>query len=148
MGQGRSDGRKRRGSDEAIWAAVEDELARTRKKYRRDMCGVRRGEAVHPVFRDEVVIETRTGTGTSVRVVSRKGAFKGSDGVIRQTSSQCNPAIHRCTDGFYGQIDRDLREWQQEEDAKLRVPYAVRERRRRRAEWKMVKADALARGIA
>lgn len=140
-------GRRRRYSDEKVRAAVEEELARTHKKFRRNMCGVRESEVVHPRFGKTVTVELRTGNGVKVRVIRRSDAFRRHDGVVRQSAGQCNPAVHHCMDGFYGKIDHDIREWQLAQDAKLRVPYAVKEMRRRKREWKAVRKDAINRGI-
>lgn len=79
------------------------------------------------------------------------GGRPATPGVIRQTKSGCNPRILHCMDGFYGRIDRDLREWQFQEDLKLRVPYAVKRWKKQKAYerkyWKLIREDAKRRGL-
>ena len=65
----------------------------------------------------------------------------------RGGAADWKPAIHHCTDRFYGQIDSDLAKWRYEEDLKLKVPYAVKENRRRRLEHARLRKYAIERGL-
>jgi len=105
----------------------------------------------HLVLSSTTTVETRTGSGVTRRTIECTGENPPTPGVIRQSRSGCNPRIMHCTDGFYGRIDRDLREWQFQEDLKLRVPYAVKRWRKQKAYerkyWKLLREDAKRRGL-
>ena len=93
-------------------------------------------------------VEYRTGSGVTVREITNGRGFGATPGVVRQSAGCCNPAIHRCMDGFYGRIDRDLDDWRFREDLKLKVPYAVKLWRHHRRHMAILRRDAKARGIA
>lgn len=134
---------------ERLMAALEKEREKNGRPSRRDTCGFRPGDRRirHPKLTRTVTVEMRTGSGTTSRTVWRSKAFKSVHGVVRQTASRCNPAVHHCTDRFYGQIDHDLAKWRYEEDLKLKVPYAVKENRRRRLEHARLRKYAIERGL-
>ncbi len=134
---------------ERLLAALEKEREMSGRKSGRDTCGFRPDDRRirHPKLGLTVTVEMRTGSGTTSRTILRSKAFKSVHGVVRQTASRCNPAIHHCTDRFYGQIDSDLAKWRYEEDLKLKVPYAVKENRRRRLEHARLRKYAIERGL-
>lgn len=134
---------------ERLMAALDGERRANGRKGRRETCGFRENDPriVHPRLGRTVTVEMRTGSGTVTRTVSRSGAFRSCAGAVRQTSGRCNPAIHHCMDGFYARIDHDLKKWRYEEDLKLRVPYAVKEDRRRRRERARLRKYAIERGL-
>lgn len=111
----------------------------------------RRTQIRHRVLSSTTTVEMRTGSGVTRRIIECTGERPATPGVIRQTKSGCNPRILHCTDGFYGRIDRDLREWQFQEDLKLRVPYAVKRWKKQKAYerkyWKLIREDAKRRGL-
>ena len=150
MGKGESAKPKRKYvTTERLLAALDGERKSKGRGGRRETCGFRADDPriVHPRLGPTVTVEMRTGSGVVTRTVSRSGAFRTSAGVVRQTAGRCNPAIHHCTDGFYARIDYDLKKWQYEQDVKLRVPYAVKESRRRRRERGLLRKYAIERGL-
>lgn len=150
MGKGESAKPKRKYvTTERLLAALDGARAANGRGARRETCGFKENDPriVHPKLGRTVTVEMRTGSGTVTRTVSRSGAFRPSAGVVRQTAGRCNPAIHHCLDGFYARIDYDLKKWQYEQDLKLKVPYAVKENRRRRMERARLRKYAVERGL-
>jgi len=98
-----------------------------------------------------VLVEMRTGSGTTRKTI-RIGSMSDGPLAIRRKVGFCIPSVMRCTDSFYGRIDRDIAEWRFLEDLRLGVPYAVRrwkackeyERMRR----KLVRGVAARKGVA
>lgn len=136
-------------TDRMLVDALEKERELDGHVHRRETCGFKKNDPriEHPRMTRTVTVELRTGSGVEVRTIERSRAFRSAAGAIRQSAAQCNPAIHHCTDAFYARIDYDLRKWQYEEDLKLRVPYAVKENRRRRQERAIVRRHAIERGL-
>ena len=134
---------------ERLLAALDGERTAKRRTARRETCGFRADDPriEHPKLGPTVTVEMRTGSGVMTRTVSRSGAFRPSAGVVRQTAGRCNPAIHHCLDGFYARIDYDLKKLQYEQDVKLKVPYAVKEHRRRRRQLGLLRKYAVERGL-
>lgn len=136
-------------TDEMLADALERERELDGHVTRRETCGFKKYDPriVHPRRTRLVTVEMRTGSGTTQRTIERSMAFRESAGVIRQSAAICNPAVYRCTDAFYARIDHDLAKWRQEEDLKLKVPYAVKDYRRRRIERALVRKHAIERGL-
>ena len=136
-------------TDEMLVDAIERERELDGHVTRRETCGFKTNDPriVHPRRTQFVTVEMRTGSGTTQRTIEHGKAFRSAAGAIRQSAAQCNPAIHHCTDAFYARIDHDLAKWRYEEDLKLKVPYAVKENRRRRQERAIVRKHAIERGL-
>ena len=63
----------------------------------------------------------------------------------------CTPTLAHCLDGFYGEIDRRIREWDYRRDLEIGCAHAEsrhrREMRHDRAMYRLLRADAIRRGI-
>ena len=139
---------KKRIRDEELVEILRLEHARKKPHpIQNEVCGVSERKRKKRRFGEPTKIEYRTGSGTRVREIKPGEGFGETPGVIRQSAGCCNPAIHRCMDGFYGQIDRDLDEWQFREDLKLRVPYAVKAWRHHKRHMSVLRKDAKRRGV-
>ena len=145
---------KKRVSWEMVEEAVRREMAnrpkRRRGKY--DPAPQKENEVVHVMLTDRVTVEVRKGDiPVRVETVARSEAFTHLPGAITQRCVGCSPAFRRKMDSFYDEVDRDLREWEFKRDLALGCPYAVRravkERRHLKAIRRMVKADAIWRGL-
>ena len=112
-----------------------------------EVCGMSERRRKKRRFGEPTKVEYRTGSGTRVREIKPGEGFGETPGVIRQSAGCCNPAIHHCMDRFFGQIDRDLDEWQLREDLKLRVPYAVKAWRHHKRHMSILRKDAKRRGV-
>lgn len=147
---GRPAAKPRRGdvSDEELTELLRVEHAERHPRLTKDeKCGISERKASRRCFGAPTKIEFRTGSGTSVREHNGGRGFGDTPGVMRQSHGCCNPAIHRCMDRFYGQIDRDLDDWQFREDLKLRVPYAVKAWRHHKRHMMILRRDAKRRGL-
>lgn len=135
--------------DEELKEVLRLEHAKEHPKLAKsEKCGYNERNAPRRRFGEPTKIEYRTGSGVTVKEVSGGRGFGGTPGVIRQSAGCCNPAIHHCMDRFYGQIDRDLDEWQFREDLKLKVPYAVKAWRHHKRHMSLLRRDAKRRGVA
>lgn len=132
---------------------LEEALLKDREEFpvllRREVCGFGKNDPriVHPVSGPTVMIETRTGSGTTFRTVMRSEAFGRAAGVIRQTRFTCGNGVERVMAAFYGKIDRDLKEWQYKRDLALRVPSVVKEEKYRKERRKTLRKYYIARGL-
>ena len=110
----------------------------------------RKDEVRHPVFSRTVIVEERNGGGVTVRTIERSKAFRKMRGKYHLGRCESS-AYQHCMDSFYGQIDRDIREWDFLRDLILRVPYAVkrfrRERGYQRRRWQLLRKWAIREGL-
>ena len=133
-------------TEERLMEALRLEHAGKERTAKRKTDPVKR-EVSRRRFGAPTKIEYRTGSGVTVREITNGRGFGWTPGVIRQSAGCCNPAIHHCMDRFYGQIDRDLDEWQFREDLKLKVPYAVKAWRHHKRHMSLLRRDAKRRGV-
>ena len=141
--------RKRRMREEELMEVLRLEHAEKHPHLaRNEKCGFTERTAKRRRFGAPTKIEFRTGSGVTVREIRGRRGFGDTPGVIRQSAGCCNPAIHHCMDRFYGQIDRDIEDWQFREDLKLKVPYAVKAWRHHKRPVALLRKDAKRRGVA
>lgn len=110
----------------------------------------RRKAARHPVLGTTVIVEMRTGSGTTVREVPRTDrTFGHVPGAFTQQGCLCSPALRLFLEAFYARIDERLDAWQLMHDYELGCPYAIRKVNAMRREFALRrKAARLAKGRA
>lgn len=122
----------------------------SRSKYARKAKTPRPSQVRHPRLTDVVTVEMRTGSGVVCRTTVRSKAFVHVPGALGDGCACCHPGVMRKLECFYSRIDRELARWEYERDLALRVPYAVRRERARRAferlNRKLVTKNAAGRG--